>query len=111
MLFIGLAFYAPNMFFPSMLPFRVHVCAMIYNYMHRLAKYDDSVQTSPLLTSRLPHQSSSSNVFSRLTTNASASDDNSRYVSSVIIPCIVVSKICKSSHNYEYYAKIAGKHN
>ena len=45
----------------------------------RLAKYDDSPQTSPLLTSRLAHQSSSSNVFSRLTTSASASDDNSRY--------------------------------
>lgn len=48
--------------------------------MYRLARYDDSSQASPLLTSRFAYQSSSNNVFSRLTTNASTSDDNSRYL-------------------------------
>lgn len=58
---------------------------LIYVYVCRLAKYDDSPQASPLLTSRLAHQSSSSNVFSRLTSNASTNDDNSRY--HIVVRC------------------------
>ncbi|XP_065898994.1 kinesin-like protein KIF21A isoform X2 [Dysidea avara] len=44
----------------------------------RLSKRDDTPQNSPLLSSRLAHQSSSSNVFFRLTTsNPSSSEGNS----------------------------------
>ena len=66
----------------------------------RLSKRDDTPQNSPLLSSRLAHQSSSSNVFFRLTTsNPSSSEGNSR--------CDFCSDFClEISCTLEYSTKL-----